>query len=142
MPARAATPVDGGDADPLVPRLAAALELGRWLSARARPALQSSRTLQLRVAGAASLWTASRVQVVVDDQGRFCGVDLGATATATWNRLSVQQVLRWSQEGDPELVLRPRWLPYPAGPPEQSLGLYHGPGELWPDREGEIQFVR
>ncbi len=138
--AGARTPARWADRDPLADSLGAALDAGRWLSATPTSGLGNRFGLQLEMAGAVQLWTASRMQAVVDGRGRLRGLDLGATAVDVWKRLAVQRVLAPPIDGRAGGPLVPMtWLPAPGAQPEQALGLCPSGAHLWPTWTGEIQ---
>ena len=147
LPTAAAAPGAGArsplrwiDRDPLAGSLGAALDAGRWLSAAPRTALDNRFGLQLEMAGAANLWSASRIQAVVDGRGRLRGLDLGATAVDVWRRLAIQRHLAPPIDGLAAGSMVPMmWLPMPGAGPEQALGLSPGRIPLWPSWTGKLQ---
>ncbi len=132
------------DGDPLAAPLRAALDHGRWLSARPTPSLAAGVGTRPEWAGAIALWTAARVQVVVDGDGVVRGLDVGSSAQAAWNRHAVAAWLAAAVEGRDggALLTPPPWLPTTGAAPERSLGLRPGPGPLWPDLTGDARVAR
>jgi len=132
-----------GQASPSAGATAASMELARWLSDRRLAALDPAAGLAAEPAGAFQLWSAGRVQAVVDDRGRLRGVDVGATAVNQWNRALVAAFLGGALGGQPPVLdVQPRWMPSPGGVPEVSVGLWPGPGAVWPDPWGRLHEVR
>jgi len=129
------------DRDPLVGPLQQALDLGRWIAPVDPPALRGWVGANEEPAGAIGIWLGSYLQAVVDHRGRLRGLDLGATAVGMWNRTVVDRTLA-AFVGGGEIELPPLWLAAPGAAPEAGSGLAPGPGSVWPDRTGELRWVR
>jgi len=129
------------DQDPLAVPLQRALEIGRWVAPTGGAALDERIGGVEETAGAIGMWLASHVQAVVDHRGRLRGLDLGATAVAMWNRAILEQTLAAYVDGEAGGLPR-LWLATPGAQPEAGAGLAPGFGAIWPDRTGELRWVR
>ena len=113
------------DRDPLASRLQGALDLGRWLSAPPRALTDRHVATEQTFAGGVSLWSSARVQAVVDGHGRLRGLDVGATATAMWNRELLDRFVAAAMAARP-VRLPELGEPAPGQAPEAAVGLCPG----------------